>query len=79
MISLRVDRKKGRGRKTYRYDKEHIHAGIDILESARVVREFITWVCVRGVPEENALYLAWVVCNHRGVISHDIAIARICN
>ena len=62
---------------TYRYDEEHIHASIDILESARIVGEPIARIRIRGVSEENALNLAWIVCDHSWIILHDIAIARV--
>ena len=43
----------------YRYNEEHVHAGADVLEPACIVGEFITGICIGGIPEENALNLAW--------------------
>ena len=64
---------------TYGYDEEHVHAGIEVFESARVVGEFIPGIGVRGVPEKDALDLSWVVCCHLWIVSHDIAIACVCD
>ena len=70
-------KRKIRKNSTYRYDEEHVRAGIKTLEPTRIVGEFVTGIRIRGVPEENALHLTWVFCGHGWVILHDIAIARV--